>query len=516
MRIKVSVIFFVLILSFFIISNIFCLPSYNPRWKDYNRGIKELDARYLVSSPKDNNVLFAATNHAVYKTEDAGGFWKEIFSPGGSVEINYLCINSDNPFQIYAATGKGLYFSNDSGKKWQKIFTGSGKEEECLLVKLHRGIIFLGTGETLFLSFDSGKTWVRQAAIPLQSEIIDVAYENNEVYVVTDKGIYRTDSQAKEWQIILVSFGNEKQEEDNNGEGVTDEDSFVKGRINRIAIDPRNSARIFLGTNNGILASNDRGKSWANFSSSGIFENEIKDILISPVNGRQYAATKRGVYWLVENRWQQLYLGLITEEINRVQEDIQGRIWLASKGGIYKLATEDAAPIVSSGQEGKALSFEDEPTIQELQGVAVSYAEVAPEKIKNWRRQAQMKAIMPEVSVDFDRTVTTALGATYDKTAVGPQDWGVNLKWNIGELVWNNDQTSIDSRSKLMVELRDDIINELTRLYFERRRLQVEMVSLPPSASEKSEKELRIQELTALIDGLTGGYLSESLNKNKI
>ena len=117
--------------------------------------------------------------------------------------------------------------------------------------------------------------------------------------------------------------------------------------------------------------------------------------------------------------------------------------------------------------------------------------------------------------MDFDKTVTTALGSTYDKTAVGPQDWGVNLKWKVGELIWNGDQTSIDSRSKLMVELRDDIINELTRLYFERRRLQMEMLFQPPQSDiERVEKELRLQELTALIDGLTGGYLSRCI-KNK-
>ena len=63
-----------------------------------------------------------------------------------------------------------------------------------------------------------------------------------------------------------------------------------------------------------------------------------------------------------------------------------------------------------------------------------------------------------------------------------------------------------------MVQLRDDILDEVTRTYFERRRLQIALLTQPP-ADEKQviDKELRLQELTAMIDGLTGGYFSTHL-----
>ena len=70
--------------------------------------------------------------------------------------------------------------------------------------------------------------------------------------------------------------------------------------------------------------------------------------------------------------------------------------------------------------------------------------------------------------------------------------------------------------SQLWVELRDDIINEVTRTYFERRRLQVEMFTSPPGDLKLSlEKELRLQELTADIDALTGNYFSKSIEEIK-
>ena len=134
------------------------------------------------------------------------------------------------------------------------------------------------------------------------------------------------------------------------------------------------------------------------------------------------------------------------------------------------------------------------------------------------------KAWLPTVSfttdagkdqnVDLDRGGT----ADPDTFIIGPPekstDWHVGLSWNMGELIWNDDQTSIDTRSKLMVELRDDLLNEVTHLYFERRQLQVEIWLHPPKELPlKLEKELKLQELTAGIDALTGGYFSRSLQK---
>lgn len=159
-----------------------------------------------------------------------------------------------------------------------------------------------------------------------------------------------------------------------------------------------------------------------------------------------------------------------------------------------------------------------EPGIREIQQKAIRYAEVYPEKISNWRKQARLKAFMPELDLSYDKTVFTSTSFPQGRGFVGPLDWGVSLSWDLGDLVFSSEQTSIDVRSRLMVQLRDDILDEVTRLYFERRRLQLELASqdsLSPKA--RSEKELRLEELAASIDGLTGGYLSERLeDKNKM
>jgi hypothetical protein len=60
-----------------------------------------------------------------------------------------------------------------------------------------------------------------------------------------------------------------------------------------------------------------------------------------------------------------------------------------------------------------------------------------------------------------------------------------------------------------MAELRDSILDEVTKTYFERQRVTMELESLAIGDNKKRrEKELKLQELAASLDALTNGYFS--------
>ena len=83
-------------------------------------------------------------------------------------------------------------------------------------------------------------------------------------------------------------------------------------------------------------------------------------------------------------------------------------------------------------------------------------------------------------------------------------------------MVRNNAQTSIDVRSKLMVQLRDDILEEVTRIYFERERILEEIKNAGDFGEELYlSKKIRIEELTAYIDLFTGGGFSCAMVKRE-
>jgi hypothetical protein len=202
-----------------------------------------------------------------------------------------------------------------------------------------------------------------------------------------------------------------------------------------------------------------------------------------------------------------------SDETRSLSKDKGGIIWVATGNGLYKSTLKSDSLLAKvlgfpkKDEENILNIFDHEPSIAEVQNKAIQYAEVHPEKIQTWRKQAKIKNLLPELSVDYDKTVNYDSGA--DRYYVGPYDWGLSLKWDLGDLIWNPSQTSIDVRSKLMVQLRDDIMNEITRTYFERRRLQIETYLSPPrDIKQILEKDLRIQELTADLDALTGGYFS--------
>jgi len=172
----------------------------------------------------------------------------------------------------------------------------------------------------------------------------------------------------------------------------------------------------------------------------------------------------------------------------------------------------------------------DEPGIQEVQKAAIKYAEVDPEKIMRWRKQAAKRALLPHLTVGIDRdnnrTVANSIwgsstsGGSYyigpdDETKYNNKNWGISLTWELGDLIFSDDQTNIDVRSRLMVELRNDVLDEVNKIYFERIRVKMELDNLTIEDRKKRfEKELRVRELTASIDALTGGYFSRSVKLN--
>ena len=152
-----------------------------------------------------------------------------------------------------------------------------------------------------------------------------------------------------------------------------------------------------------------------------------------------------------------------------------------------------------------------------VQAAAIRYAEVHPGKISRWRALARWRGLFPHFTVgldqDRDPTIVSSTTAGITKFSVGPERKAVSLDfgftWDLANLVWDSAQTSIDVRSRLMVQLRQDILEEVTRLYFERKRLLHEFQATPSvDPVLRQERSLRIAELTAQLDALTGGFFT--------
>lgn len=486
-------------------------------WQDISRG--NLNLRTVLVEPDNPKVIYIGSNDTVLKTEDGGETWRNILSIRGQNKVvNFLLFGLQDRNSLYAATGNGLYYSHNQGKSWKRIFRGKDYlERECTTLAVLPSAIYLGTKAGLFVSKDKGSSWQRQSSQIGRSQILAIAYSLREpdyIYVACPKGIFKTKNAGETWERIFVaiSFENNNEQDQDRDQ---DEENMVSN-IRYISIDLNNLDHLYLATSPGIYKSQDRGLSWELLSSYGLLSCAARFLLVSPKSSL-YTVTKSGVFEYRNGRWQELSLRLPSQEIRFLAVDNQGNLYAASDMGLFKTNKE------YFGEDSKdnpiALYYKDEPTINAVQQAAIKYAEVEPEKIMRWRRQAAKKAWLPQVSVGLDRNVTDLWhwegGSTTrvdDDTLRRGKDtieWDVSLRWDLGELIYNDDQTSIDVRSRLMVQLRDDILDEVTKLYFERIRVKIELDSIRIEDRKKRlEKELRLQELTAMLDALTGGYFS--------
>ena len=168
--------------------------------------------------------------------------------------------------------------------------------------------------------------------------------------------------------------------------------------------------------------------------------------------------------------------------------------------------------------------FRNEPTVREVQVAAIEYYNVSPDTIKALRGRTHKKALMPGLTVggstyrqssalSVDDIIYRPVGIARFEDQNGVYvGLSASLTWNLDWLVFNAEELDVMS----LIGIQDGIQREVTTLYYVRRRLQIEQMLNPPtSVSARVAAELRLEELTGLLDAYTGGFFSRSLKKGK-
>lgn len=496
--------------------------SFSQSWECISK--ENSDIYFALINQESGESIYVGIKNGIMKSQDGGTNWQQSLKVGGSCGAgNYITLDSSG--EIYAATGNGLFRSSNQGKSWQRIFKGRNYlESQCTAVLIHLNVVYLGTRKGLFISRDSGRTWNRQISIFGENGIISIVAEKSKngcVYVASSKGVFKSLDEGCSWNKI---FNGKVSEEDvfsqESGQEFSDENSSY---IKYMVIDNNFLKRLYLATSNGIYMSQDAGQNWEKLNEYGLLDKDFSFMLVSN-DSVLYTATKKSVYRFESDRWRELSFGVTVSNVKSLSLDLNNNLYVCDKKGLFRMKKFIIDQSVVGGNLGAANN--DCPGIKDVQKAAVKYAEVEPEKIQLWRKQAATKALLPKFSAGVNRNTTDlwhwesgSSTKAYDDVLMKGNDaieWDVSLSWDFGDLVWNNDQTAIDSRSKLMVELRSDIIDEVTKIYFERVRLMAELSNLQIEDRKKRfDKELKLKELTALLDGYTGGYFSDNLKVNQ-
>jgi len=86
----------------------------------------------------------------------------------------------------------------------------------------------------------------------------------------------------------------------------------------------------------------------------------------------------------------------------------------------------------------------------------------------------------------------------------------LSVSWDLGEIAYHPESIDVSREAREIIELRDDVLDEITQLYFERRRVIAAFASQPDSPAA-AEYKLRAAQLAAGIDAWTGGWFGRQL-----
>lgn len=208
---------------------------------------------------------------------------------------------------------------------------------------------------------------------------------------------------------------------------------------------------------------------------------------------------------------------------------------------LFSLLASLALPAVASAQRVGAIDpevasilelFDDEPTAQQVQQAALVWANLHDNRVPGWYRQIRLSAMLPRVRVegmhrehdrfqidgtqnfDIDNNTFTPrdlreLRRDYEYTQFDARAWA---QWELSELVWDADILRVSAESQRITRLRQELTSTITSLYFDRRQRQVELELEPPAdLAGKLRAQLAIDQLTANIDALTGGWFVRQL-----
>jgi hypothetical protein len=166
-------------------------------------------------------------------------------------------------------------------------------------------------------------------------------------------------------------------------------------------------------------------------------------------------------------------------------------------------------------------AFEADPPVAFLRAAATALALAEPDRARAMVSRARWAALLPELRVRLDRRFSRTESLDLGRSPADPLATPVGVDsindmryewratWDLGRIVFNPDEVGASSHALRMAEVRREIETVVIRLYFERRRLKAEALASDSSDGGPGPLgEIRIQELEAELDALTGGAFS--------
>ena len=461
-------------------------------------------------APSQPQVIYAGTMSGAYKSADGGESWESAMGMGlgSTVEIRDLLVSPTNPEVVYLATRRGVFGTTDGGNQWRRLTFGLTFKGSNFLAfdPLNAAVVWMITDNRAFqseappyLDLSSG-----EAVTLLGSGEITV--DGKERHLITIEDIDEENGVAtiviqSEPQTVKLKVG-ESAGIDLTGNGKNDltvtleeiTDGVPRFGISRIvpAITPEEEAAAELVPPEEISGLEDLDAyfraepTWVEVQQAAARWAEVHpDKIAAWRRGASLRAflpevqlefvrrfrEREGYKWSDKYQYSSSY-DQDSGRFGRDSFDTGNEFKTIYTGGVYEFERKDyEKDLYESGHDSGEGYGED---YGEERGVSTGY------------RDRELKG------------------------------WQIELDWDLAEFLYNKDQLRISKEARDLVELRQDVLEQVTLYFFDRRTNRIDMILNPPAdAYSRVEMLLQIQQLDASLDAMTGGYFTRTIKERE-
>ncbi|OGI07905.1 MAG: hypothetical protein A3I68_02375 [Candidatus Melainabacteria bacterium RIFCSPLOWO2_02_FULL_35_15] len=488
--------------------------------------------------------IFTGTGNGVLVSNDKGKTWNDfgtnqlLKDSSGLSSVNWIYIDGENK-KIYITTNFGAYYSDIAKPDWHRFFENVKTESnEVNSLTVDKNEVYLSTNDGFWIcnlnlgSCERLNQGLDPDNISGNFQILYALKISNELYLAASNGIYKLDHSRASWH--------------NLSEGIY---RLPDGKINARHL-LLNKGNIWAACGTGIYKSTDGGELWKNVS-DGIGKNSEGfqgAFYLFQSGDTLYSATENGIYFYsAENdSWNNLTSGI------RTKENSKNVYWLAQVDSDLYAATDEGLFVLQEPKQEEQNSKlilkgkvetdfanlgELEPGVIEVQKQALKFASLPTNNdYKRYRLQARLRNIVPRLGVDLNTTGTSTNYYQIDKGISAKSSLSndfnadktnryqydgrafkqLSVLWNTNQLFYDDEIKDILSQARLTANLKENLLDDVTRIYFQRRRLQLEnLVSPPKDQISKLSADLQIAEFTGQLDSRTGGWFTKETERRK-
>ena len=159
-----------------------------------------------------------------------------------------------------------------------------------------------------------------------------------------------------------------------------------------------------------------------------------------------------------------------------------------------------------------------------LRRAVLEYQQLEPERLAELEERTRWAGLYPEVRAagsvdnnrewDGDHNTTFTTGAFHHLADIErdqKHDYGaaVTLVWELSDLVTPDHALDVSRERRLVVSLRDQVLERVNHLYFQRVQILAQRDALAPhETARRAELELAAAEIAAQLDAWSGGVFS--------